>query len=220
MYRKRYKRKKNYGATLLKQMMICIIIVLLVIVIKKMDIAIVNQSIETLQSKLDKDYTLSKIAMIAKDNAKDTFGKVKDVPDSIREAFLNSDRKLAFSPPTDEAAIISTYGEQLNYFGKEETGFERGMKFSSEKEIQVYAAGGGTVAEIGKSSQYGNYIRIAHGNKIETIYGGCTKIYVKSLEKVKKGQIIASVSPENNGYLSFEMWVDGEIVNPASYVQF
>jgi len=217
MYRKRsHRRKKNYGATIIKQIMVCIIIILLVIVIKKMDIAIVNKSVETIESKLSSDYTVGEIALMAKENVL----KIKDVPNSIREAFLDSEKKLAFSPPTDEAAIISTFGEKTSYFGAEQTGFERGMKFSSDKEFPVYSVGGGTVAEIGESSQYGKYIRISHGNKTESIYGGCTKIYVKSLEKVKKGQMIATVSPDNNGYLSFELWVDGEIANPASYIQF
>ena len=221
MYRKRYHRKKkNYGAILLKQVIVCIFIVLLVIVIKKMDIAIVNEGVETVKAKLEENYTVADITEIAKDTAADTVQKMKSVPDSIREAFQSSDRKLAFSPPADEAAIISTFGEKLSYSGKEESGFERGMKFSSEKEIQVYSIGGGIVSEIGESSQYGNYIKISHGGKIESIYGGCTKIYVESLEKVKKGQLIASVSPENSGFLSFELWVDGEISNPASYIQF
>ena len=59
-----------------------------------------------------------------------------------------------------------------------------------------------------------------HGDNIVSIYGGCSNVYVKSLEKVKKGQLIASISPENNGYLKFELWANDEIVNPADYIQF
>jgi murein DD-endopeptidase MepM/ murein hydrolase activator NlpD len=61
---------------------------------------------------------------------------------------------------------------------------------------------------------------VVHGDDIVSIYGGCTHIYVESMEKVKKGQLIASVSPENNGLLSFELWVEDEIVNPADYIDF
>lgn len=218
MYRGRgyTKRKRHWGATVVKQIMVCIVIVLLVIVIKKMDIAIVNESMETFKAVLSNDYTASELVA----SAKETVAKIKEVPGSITASFKTSGKRLAFSPPTDEAAVVSTYGEKSNYFGKEESGFERGMKFSSETELQVYAVGGGTVAEISQSSQYGQYIKMTHGNNINSIYGGCTKIYVKPLEKVKKGQLIASISPENNGYLSFELWVDGEIVNPANYIEF
>lgn len=218
MYRgRRYtKRKNSYGSTLLKQILVCIIIVLLVIVIKKMDIAIVNKTVETFQAKLDRDYTASEMVQ----SAKNLVAKAKEVPQSVAAAFQRSESKLAFSPPADEQAIISTFGEKTSYLGTEQSGFERGMKFQSEKELQVYSVGGGIVSEIGESSQYGKYIKIVHGNDIVSIYGGCTKIYVKSLEKVKKGQLIASVSPENNGHLSFELWVNDEIVNPASYIKF
>jgi murein DD-endopeptidase MepM/ murein hydrolase activator NlpD len=94
------------------------------------------------------------------------------------------------------------------------------MKFQSDEELQVFSIGGGIVSEIGVSDQYGKYIKIVHGDDIVSIYGGCSQIYVQSLEKVKKGQLIASVSPENNGYLSFELWVDDEIANPADYIEF
>jgi len=74
--------------------------------------------------------------------------------------------------------------------------------------------------QIRASSQYGKYIKVVHGDDIVSIYGGCSQIYVESLEKVKKGQLIASISPENNGHLSFELWVKDEIVNPADYIEF
>lgn len=218
MYRGRGYRKRtgHWGATVVKQIMVCIVIVLLVIVIKKMDIAIVNESMETFKAVLSNDYTASEIAV----SAKETIAKIKEVPKSITASFKASENKMAFSPPTDEVAVVSTFGEKSNYYGKEETGFERGMKFSSEEVLQVFAVSGGTVAEINQSSHYGQYIKIIHGNNINSIYGGCTEIYIKPLEKVKKGQLIASISPENNGYLSFELWVDNEIVNPANYIEF
>lgn len=214
---RRYPRKRrNYGATLLKQILVCIIIVLLVIVIKKMDIAIVNKGLDNVQARLDRDYKVSEIFQGTKNLA----AKVKAVPESVAAAFHRAETRLAFSPPTDEAAVIATFGEKTGYFESEENGFERGMKFQSDQELQVYSVGGGIVSEIGESSQYGKYIKIVHGDDIVSIYGGCTQIYVESLEKVKKGQLIASVSPENNGHLSFELWVDEEIANPADYIEF
>lgn len=214
---RRYSRKrKGYGSTLIKQVLVCIIIVLLVIVIKKMDIAIVNQSVETFKAALNHDYKAADIV----DSARNLASKARDIPDNIVAAFQRSESKLAFSPPADEDAIISTFGEKTGFFGSETSGFERGMKFQSDQELQVYAVGGGIVSEIGESSQYGKYIKIVHGDDVVSIYGGCTQIYVQSLEKVKKGQLIGSISPENNGYLSFELWVDDDIVNPASYIEF
>ncbi len=215
--RRRYtKKRKNYGATLLKQLLVCIIIVLLVIVIKKMDIAIVNEGMDNIQAKLDRNYTAGEMF----NSAKNLVAKAKEIPNSIGEAFQKSGSKLAFSPPADEAAIISTFGEKSSYFESEKNGFERGMKFQSAEELQVFSIGGGIVSEIGESSEYGKYVKIVHGDDVVSIYGGCTQIYVESLEKVKKGQLIGSISPENNSYLSFELWMNDEIVNPASYIEF
>lgn len=210
------RRRKNYGITLLKQLIACIVIVLLVIIIKKMDIAIVNKSLDKVHESLTKHYTVAEIFQ----SSKEILAKSKNIPDSITAAFKNSGNKLAFSPPTDVNAAITTFGEKKGYFESEYNGFERGMKFQSDEELQVYSIGGGIVAEIGDTSQYGKYIRIVHADDIVSIYRGCTQTYVKPLEKVKKGQIIASISPENNGHLSFELWHKGEIVNPSSYIDF
>ncbi|MDD4565772.1 MAG: M23 family metallopeptidase [Eubacteriales bacterium] len=210
------RRRKNYGITLLKQILVCIVIVILIIVIKKMDIAIVNQNLDKAHAALTKHYTVAEIFQ----SSKEILAKSTNIPKSITVAFQNSGSKLAFSPPTDADAAITTFGEKKSYFESASSGFERGMKFQSNKELQVYSIGGGIVSEIGESSQYGKFIRIVHGEDIVSIYGGCTQTYVEPLEKVKKGQIIASISPENNGHLSFELWHKDEIVNPSSYIDF
>lgn len=218
MYRGRrnFGYKKNWGTGFIKQIFVCILIVLLLIVIKKMDVAIVNESIETLKGMISRDYTVSEIS----ESAKEGLDKVKEIPSSITASFKNSESRLAFSPPTDIDAVISTFGEKSGYFDKAESGFERGMKFSSDEELQVYSVSGGTIAEVGESLQYGNYIKILHGDNTSSIYGGCTQVYVEPLQKVMKGQQIASISPEDNGFLSFELWIDGEVVNPANYIEF
>lgn len=209
-------KKKDYGALFVRQIIACIVIVLIVIVIKLMDIAIVNQGLDNVQEALNRDYKVAEIVQ----GGKDLVGKVRSVPESVAMAFQRSGSKLAFSPPTDAESVIATFGEKNGYFENAQYGFERGMKFQSDEELQVFSVGGGVVSEIGVSDQYGKYIKVVHGDDIVSIYGGCSQIYVNSLEKVKKGQLIASVSPENDGYLSFELWVDEEIVNPADYIDF
>ena len=221
MYKKRRKHKKagfqsswfsRYGKTLIRQIIACIIILLLVIVIKKMDIAIANKSLETFHTYLGKEYTGEEIL----ESAKEVFSNVSEIPASVFVSVEEANKRLAFSPPASEAAVISTFGEQSAYYGQNQYGFERGMKFYSDNEIQVYAAGGGTVAEVGE----GGYIKVTHGNNVESVYRGCTNIYVVPLEKVKKGQLISSIANEEENVLTFELWIDGEVVNPADYIEF
>lgn len=206
------RKRGNYGATLLKQILICIIIVLLVIFIKKMDIAIVNQSMDKVQALLDRDYKTAEIFQ----GGKNVATKIKKIPTAIAEAFKESETRLAFMPPTDEAAAAAAFSNQA-VDSKES---DKKITFRSDQELQVYSIGGGIVSEIGENETIGKYIKIVHGDDIVSIYSGCTQIYVESLEKVKKGQIIASVSPEGDGKLSFEMWAGDVQVNPSDYIEF
>lgn len=208
--------RKNWIQIVVRQILISILILLLVIVIKKLDLALLNQSMQTFQSYMDKDYT--SIELI--DSGKTVFSRALELPKKVNEKIKDSEKNLSFVPPTDEEAVVSTFGEKKAYFGSETSGFERGMKFSSDSELQVYAVAGGTVAEVQENTQRGTTLQISHGNKIDSRYEGCTQIYVKPLQKVKRGQLIASVVPDNGNYLSFQLWVNQEIVNPASYISF
>lgn len=207
----------KWARRVMLQLAVCILIVLAVIVIKKMDIAIANRALETFHAQMTTDVSGNDLAS----SAKSVFAQIKVLPAAVEDSSFGTGKKLSFSPPANEAAAVSTFGEQEGYYGKSETGFERGMKFYSQEELQVYAVGGGTVAEVSESSEYGGtLVKITHGNEIVSLYGGCTKVYVKPLEKVKKGQLIASVSPEGDNGLRFELWVNGKIVNPADYIAF
>jgi len=62
---------------------------------------------------------------------------------------------------------------------------------------QVYAVSGGTVIAVGESDERGKYIRIAHGKEAESVYGNCKVIFVRPLERVRKGQIIAEYDNYN-----------------------
>jgi murein DD-endopeptidase MepM/ murein hydrolase activator NlpD len=214
--RRLMKRRRGYGATLIRQLLVCIVVVLLVIVIKMMDIAIVNAGLAAFQTKLDRDLKVAEVV----DSAVAFAGKVRGIPESIAAAFQRSESRLAFSPPADVEAVVAVFGEKNGDPGEGAAGIERGMKFRSDTELQVFSVGGGVVSEIGGSEQDGKYVKIAHGNDVVSVYGGCGQVYVQAMEKVKKGRLIASVSPENNGCLSFELWVGKEIVNPADHIEF
>lgn len=56
----------------------------------------------------------------------------------------------------------------------------------------VYAVAGGTITTVGQNDTIGDYIVISHGGESESIYGNLSQIKVKPMQKIKKGQIIAS----------------------------
>jgi murein DD-endopeptidase MepM/ murein hydrolase activator NlpD len=96
----------------------------------------------------------------------------------------------------------------------------KGIDFGAPIGTPIYAAGSGTVAEIGKKGAYGNYIRIRHNADYQTAYAHMSR-FAKGLvkgEKVKQGQVIGYVGATGRAtgpHLHYEILVDGSQVNPA-----
>lgn len=73
----------------------------------------------------------------------------------------------------------------------------------------------------GWNGGYGRYIRIDHGNGLETAYGHMSALVVEPGQKVSKGQVIGFVgsSGASTGpHLHFEVLKSGNTDNPLSYV--
>lgn len=85
---------------------------------------------------------------------------------------------------------------------------------SDGEEMQVFASTGGTVVKADDSA-----IVISHGNGLETVYEGCTDIYVRPLQKVWKGELIGSIRPvdERVPELEFQILKEQEPVDIGEY---
>lgn len=201
---------------LMKQIIIAILILLLVIVIKKLNISVMNQAVETIHYQMTKDYGPSDF----QEAAQSVFAYTKEVPKAIGQAIAKSENQMEFVPPASETAAVSTFGQKQESGESKESNFENGVKFASSKELQVYAVAGGTVTEVFDGKEGDTTIHLSHGNDRSSVYAGCSKVYVKPLERVKKGQLIASVLPESGASLNFELWIDKKAVNPAKYISF
>lgn len=194
------------GKTLIRQIVVCVVIVLLAIIIKKMDYAMTNRALDTVQTFMQKDYSGTEAA----DTAKSVFAQLGNLPDAVESAIEQGKKQMDFIQPSDAEALAMTFGGESGY---------EGIKYSSEKELQVHAASGGTIIAV--EGEEGNQrIRISHGGELETQYAGCSEVYVSPLEKVRKGQLIASVAPGDQSCLTFSMWKDGASLSPADYIEF
>ncbi|MGI6733096.1 MAG: peptidoglycan DD-metalloendopeptidase family protein [Anaerovoracaceae bacterium] len=199
---------RNMGKTMIRQVLICILILLIIIVAKKMDNALVNNTFQAVKAQFTKDITIASIA----DSGRSFIGKFKDGTTTVVASLVQGSKGLDFSTPSD---VPGTYSASANQSGKGKT-----MEFSSDQEIQVYAAAGGTVSDIGLDAEGNKYIKIHHGNDIISLYGGCTSTYVQPLEKVKRGQIIGSVAVGEGRKLKFEIWNSGKLDDPSKYIDF
>jgi len=129
-------------------------------------------------------------------------------------------RKTLLATPIDGARITSGFGARkhpiLGY-----TKVHKGVDFGAPTGTPIYAAGNGTIIEMGPKGSYGNYVRIRHNGTYQTAYAHTSR-FAKGLhkgDKVKQGQVIAYVGTTGRStgpHLHFEVLVDGSQVNPKN----
>ena len=88
----------------------------------------------------------------------------------------------------------------------------------------VNAIADGTVIYDGWSDEYGYTIQIQHAGDIVSIYKHNQKLLKKTGDKVKAGTAIALMgntgSTSTGDHLHFELWHDGESLDPTNYINF
>ncbi|WP_225743079.1 peptidoglycan DD-metalloendopeptidase family protein [Marinilactibacillus sp. Marseille-P9653] len=86
----------------------------------------------------------------------------------------------------------------------------------------IIAAASGTVSISSYSSSYGYYIKINHGNGIETLYAHLQpNLLVSAGQTVQQGQRIGTMGTtgvSTGVHLHFEVRVNGQFTNPATYI--
>jgi murein DD-endopeptidase MepM/ murein hydrolase activator NlpD len=86
----------------------------------------------------------------------------------------------------------------------------------------ILASGGGRVISAGFRGPYGNAIVIDHGQGLQTLYGHCSKLYVRAGELVMPQQKIAAVGSTGRStgpHLHFEVIRNGERVAPGQVLE-
>ncbi len=116
--------------------------------------------------------------------------------------------------------------EVTSPFGHRSLGNHKGIDISGKNASGslVVAGASGIVTEAGyNSGGYGNYVKINHGNGIETLYAHMldNSLAVSAGDTVQKGQVVGQVG--NTGYsfgahLHFEVRINGVKVDPAPYL--
>ena len=101
-----------------------------------------------------------------------------------------------------------------------------GIDIKAEKTSVVAAAESGTVESIKNDPRFGLSITISHGDGFKTIYSNLlTTEFVSENEVVEKGQTIATVGETasfevaDESHLHFEIYKDGNPVNPTIYLK-
>ena len=129
-------------------------------------------------------------------------------------------RKSLLKTPIDGAKITSGYGMRVNpILGY--SAMHQGIDFGAPKGTPIFAAGNGTIEEMGWKNGFGNYVKLRHNGTYETAYGHTSR-FASGLHKgskVKQGQVIAYVGSTGNStgpHLHFEIIINGQHVNPST----
>ena len=96
-----------------------------------------------------------------------------------------------------------------------------GIDVAAPMGAPIIAPASGVVMRVGYETGYGNTLEIDHGNGIVTRYAHCSRIDVKSGQRVTRGQRIAAVGSTGlatGPHLHYEIHINGKVVNPLTYV--
>ncbi len=116
--------------------------------------------------------------------------------------------------------LSSYFGYRMDPFYKVMK-FHEGVDFSAPIGTDIYATGDGKVLKVVKSKRgYGNNVLIDNGFGYQTFYAHCDKIMVKNGQKVKRGQVIASVGNTGKStapHLHYEVRKNKKAIDPINF---
>ena len=96
-----------------------------------------------------------------------------------------------------------------------------GIDVAAPMGAPIIAPASGLVTKVAYENGYGNTLEIDHGNGIVTRYAHCSRIDVRSGQRVTRGQRIAAVGSTGlatGPHLHYEIHINGKVVNPLTYV--
>lgn len=136
-------------------------------------------------------------------------------------------RELIFMAPASGEIIKDFARDSLVYSNTlEEWTIHNGIDIKSDKMSVVVASEAGKVESIKNDPRYGLTVTISHENGFKTVYSNLLSTeFITENEVVEKGQTIGTVGESasfeiaDESHLHFEMYKDGEVVNPTIYLK-
>jgi murein DD-endopeptidase MepM/ murein hydrolase activator NlpD len=99
--------------------------------------------------------------------------------------------------------------------------FHTGVDWAAPMGTPIFAAGNGTIEEIGEKGGYGKYVRIRHADGYETAYGHMMA-FARGLQvgsHVRQGQVIGfvgSTGMSTGAHVHYEIHINGRFVDPMT----
>ncbi len=128
--------------------------------------------------------------------------------------------------PLKNGKRVANFGDHRYYYYKDpkkiiSESFHVGLDLASIKQDNIYASNKGRVVSTRLNGIYGNMPLIDHGLGLYTLYGHCSKVLVKSGDRVHAGEVIAKTGTTGlalGDHLHFGILVQGVEVNPYEWM--
>lgn len=128
-------------------------------------------------------------------------------------------------PLPQSFTITSPFGYRKDPFTGEVT-YHSGTDIAAVAGTPILAAADGTVAIANGADpwggSYGYYIKLDHGEGMETLYAHCSAITVTAGQRVRQGEVIGYVGTTGNStgnHLHFEIWANGQRIDAMGWFQ-
>jgi len=100
--------------------------------------------------------------------------------------------------------------------------FHKGLDFSAAHGEPIMVTASGIIVAAERGFRYGKYVRVKHGNGLETRYAHLSKMLVKVGDIVSKGEVIALVGNTGRStgpHLHYEIRLNGNPLDPRKYLK-
>lgn len=150
-----------------------------------------------------------------------------------QEEIKEDEEKTQMEKDAEEVKKICKFKKPLNgkvtsEFGEREvtskvmSSDHKGIDIAAKIGTNINSAIDGIVVVAEQNSEYGKFIKITNG-EVMTVYAHCNKLKVKKGDKIKQGQLIATVGTTGNStgpHLHFEVRLSGRFINPRYVINF
>ena len=117
--------------------------------------------------------------------------------------------------------IYPIRGKLTSRYGTRWGRLHSGIDLAASIGTDIKAADGGKVIFAGYNGSLGYTVKIDHGGGRVTLYGHCSKLFVKAGDRVYQGQHIADVGNTGRStgpHVHFEVHINGNTKNPLNYL--
>lgn len=127
--------------------------------------------------------------------------------------------EVVLASPLPGARLTSAFGLRKHpILGS--TMMHEGIDLAAPTGTPIRAAAPGRIVEAGYDAGYGKFVRVRHGERLESLYGHMARVAATAGQPVSAGDIVGFVGSTglaNGPHLHFEVRRDGIAIDPAAW---